>query len=76
MHYVKYNARIPGTSVHPHEACHILSCGAEDRHISLLKNIVEKKERSATFSNEAVVNCYFLVTTSVLILNRSIDGYF
>ena len=21
MHYVKYNARIPGTSVHPHEGC-------------------------------------------------------
>lgn len=28
MHYVKYNALIPGTSVHPHEACHILSFGA------------------------------------------------
>ena len=73
---MRFSCLIPGTSVHPHEACHILSFGAEDRHISLLKNIVEKKERSATFSNEAVVNCYFLVTTSVLILNRSIDGYF
>ena len=33
MHYVKYNALIPGTSVHPHEACHILSFGAGNSSI-------------------------------------------
>lgn len=41
-----------------------------------LKILLGKKERSVDFADEAVVDFYFLLTTSVLALDSFVDGYF